>query len=230
MMASPYLIISDLQIPFEAPKALEFCKYVKRHYKVQDDRVLNVGDEVDQYWGGMWKKSIHANHTALQEIKESIKSLRGWYDAFPQMKLCTSNHGDRWLRKAMEAEIPSIMLRDYREVLECPKDWVWRKNWVIKSKHPFMIEHGDDYGGEHPHIVAVQDNGMSIAIGHHHSKASITYRKTKGVDAWGAVIGCLIDEEAYAFEYAKKNRLQQQHTILLVTEDGRIPFLLPMET
>lgn len=228
-MNSPYLLISDLQVPFESPKALEFCKYVKRHYKIPDDQVFNVGDEVDQYWGGLYKKSIVANHTALQEIQESIRSLRAWYDAFPEMKLCTSNHGDRWLRKALEADIHPAMLRDYREVLQAPKSWIWRKNWITKSKHPFLIEHGDDYGGEYPHIVAMQDNGISVAIGHHHSKAAITYRKTKGFDGWGAVIGCLIDEESYAFEYAKKNRMQQQHSVLLVFNEGRVPFLLPMD-
>jgi len=229
-MNSPYLVLSDLQVPFEHPKALAFCKYVKKHYKIPDDQVYNVGDEVDQYWGGLYKKSILADHTALQEIQESIKSLRGWYDAFPRMKLCTSNHGDRWIRKSVEADIHPIMLRDYREVLQCPKEWMWKKNWIIGCKHPFMVEHGDDYSGRDPHIQALKDNAISIAIGHHHSKSAIEFIRTKGIDAWASVIGCLIDEERYAFEYAKKHRFKQQHSVLLVFEGGRVPFLLPMET
>ena len=43
------LIISDLQIPFEADHALEFCKEVKREYNIEDDGCLCVGDELDDH-------------------------------------------------------------------------------------------------------------------------------------------------------------------------------------
>ena len=36
-----YLIISDLQIPFENKQALDFVKYLKKHYKIKDENARN---------------------------------------------------------------------------------------------------------------------------------------------------------------------------------------------
>jgi hypothetical protein len=56
--SKPFLVIPDLQIPFENQNALAFCKYLKRHYQVPDCNVLNVGDETDSYHGGSWPKDL----------------------------------------------------------------------------------------------------------------------------------------------------------------------------
>ena len=41
------LIISDLQIPFENKKSLEFCVYLKKHFGVADENCFCVGDETN---------------------------------------------------------------------------------------------------------------------------------------------------------------------------------------
>lgn len=215
------LVISDLQIPFEHTDALKFCARVKKENRIADEDVYNVGDELDQYWGSLWGKSPEASHTANQEIQQSIETLKEWYRAFPEMKLCLSNHGSRWMRKAIEAQIPSQLMRLYREVIQAPEGWHWQKHWKVKDKNPWLVEHGDDWGGQHPHIMAAMHNGMSTAMGHHHTKFAVSYMKTNGMDIWGAVAGCLIDFEQYAFEYARNGRLKPQLGLLLVVDDGR---------
>lgn len=222
------LVISDLQIPFEDKRALDFCKYLKRHYNVADEDVYNVGDEVDQYWGGLWPKSIEAAHTALQEIKSAQEQLGPWYDAFPKMKLCESNHGSRWKRKATQAEIPSIMLREYKDVLGMPVAWRFAKSWIMEGKQPVLVEHGDDHGGGQPHIQCAMDNGMSCVIGHFHSLFGVEYIRTKGMNVFAAVSGSLIDEEQYAFEYAKRNRKKPQLGSVIVSPDGRMALPIPL--
>lgn len=208
-------------MPYEHPDALSFCIRLKKEYRVADEDVYNAGDELDCYYGGMWDKSPEASHTANQEIAEAREKLRHWYKAFPQMKLCLSNHGTRWLRKAMAAQIPSQMLRGYQEMIQAPKGWRWQKHWKVRDRFPWLLEHGDDWGGQYPHVAAAMANGMSTAMGHHHSKFGVSYMKTNGLDIWGAVAGSLIDFDQYAFDYARAAKLKPQLGCLIVVDDGR---------
>lgn len=226
-MSEDYLTISDLQCPFEDSRALPFCKYLKRHYKIPDENILCVGDEVDQYWGGLWDKSPDADYTSNQEIAATKDKLRAWYDAFPLMKLCDSNHGSRWKRKAFAAQIPSQMMRLYQEVIESPPGWQWRKYWRIPTKHPFIIEHGDDWGGQFPHVAAAIHNGASTIMGHHHSKFGVHYIKTNHLDIWGCVAGCLIDFDTFAFEYARNAKFKPKNGAVVITNNGRMPICIP---
>ncbi len=224
-----YLILSDLQIPFEHQKAFEFCKYLKRHYKVENQNVICIGDEVDQYWGGMYKKNPDMGHTPTRELQAAREQLKPWYDLFPELKLCDSNHGSRWLRKALDAEIPSELIRKNREIMACPDSWRWQKKWIIEgSKRRFLAEHGDDWGGQRCHIEAALFNGMSTVMGHHHSKADIAFINTGMQHMWACVSGCLIDFEQYAFEYARRFKFKPVIGTTVITHGGAIPFFHPM--
>ena len=225
---SRWLIIPDLQVPFHHPKALEHCLYVKKQFNISDDHILNVGDEVDQYFGGLWKKSPDMDMSAIEEIRSSIDELRRWYEAFPQMHLATSNHGSRWMRKASEAEIPSVMMRKYQEVIHAPPGWKWAKSWKVNAKYPFMIEHGDDWGGQHPQVQASIYNGCSTIMGHFHTIAEVSRIKTKGQDLWGMCAGSLIDYETLAFEYARKAKKKPQIGCGVVMDDGKWALWVPM--
>lgn len=231
---SRWLVISDLQIPFEHPHALRFCKNVIKEFKIPKENTLCVGDEVDQYFGGLYKRSIDGHYTANQEIKESKDRLKEWYRAFPFMRIANSNHGQRWAKKAFESEIPSQMMRDYREVLEAPKGWHWRDKWVIqsapgRSQPKFALIHGLGYGGMYAYRHAALDLGMSVAFGHLHASAGIAHIQTTTQKIWGMNVGSMIDAEAYAFEYGKHNRNKPFIGCGVVLDDGRTPILLPLE-
>lgn len=191
--------------------------------------IYNVGDETDQFWGGLWDKGAEFGHTPNQELEAAREHLRPWYEAFPEMKLCTSNHGERWKRKASHAQIPSQLLREYKEVIGAPQGWQWKKHWIVPTKHPVLVEHGDDWGGQHPHIDAALYNGMSTAMGHHHSLAEITHLQTARQRLWGAVCGSLIDFEAYAFEYARRFKKKPVIGTLVGLNHGKMPLFVPIE-
>ena len=221
------LIISDPQIPFQHPDCIPFIKRVKKEFNIPDEGMCCVGDELDNYFGGLWKKSPEAAHTPNSEIRASLDILTEWYCEFPQMKLATSNHGTRWQRKAAEAEIPSQLLRQYREVINAPEGWQWAKRWQFNDGHPWLLEHGDDWGGGDPHVQATLYNGISTAIGHYHSKASVTYLNTGLKQMWAMVTGSIIDFDQYAFEYARKSKLKPVISLGVVVDNGRVAFLIP---
>ena len=234
-MSDRYLVISDLQICFEHKNALKFAKDVKKEFKIKDDCVLNVGDEVDQYWGSQWDKSIEALHTANQEFDETILKLREWYKAFPKMRLAISNHGVRWQKKAFNSGILSRLMIKYQEAIQAPKGWTWEKRILVKTRYPFVVEHGDNYGGMFPHISAAMTNGLSTVIGHHHTKAGVHHIVSSGtilrdIKLWGAVAGCLINPDAYAFEYAKDHKYKPCLGLVVVIDNGATPIWIPMPT
>ncbi len=228
---SRWLIISDLQIPFAHIDALLFCRLIQKEYRIPLENVICVGDEVDQYFGSQYKKDPSINFSAAEEIVTSKKILKEWYKQFPLMKLCVSNHGMRWAKKACEAEIPSQMLRTYQEVLEAPKGWIWRDEWVIKSKYPWRCIHGLGYSSQAGARNAAIDAKMSTAIGHLHSHAGISFIHTMGSEKtlWGMNVGCLIDVDAFAFQYGKYSRHKPILGVGVVIDEGKTPIFIPFE-
>lgn len=229
-MNRPYLIVPDLQIPFEHENALKFCLSLKRHYRVPDENIYCVGDETDQHHGGLYPKNPNALHSPLGELNATRQKLREWYAAFPEMKLATSNHGLRWLKKASAAEIPAQLMRTYREVIDAPPGWRWQDAWVVKDRHPFRIIHGLGYSGMNGHRNAAIDGGISTVIGHLHAHAGISYVRTEGLSIWGMNAGCLVDVAAYAFDYGKWSRFKPALAAAMVFNGGSTPVLFPLDT
>lgn len=177
----------------------------------------------------MWKKSPEMEHTPNSELKVARDKLRKWYIAFPKMKLAISNHGTRYWRKALEAEIPSQMMRRYEEVIASPPGWQWQKRWKIDTKYPMLVEHGDDWGGQYPHKIACLHNGCNTIMGHHHSLAGIEHIKTANQRMWGMVTGSLIDFEQYAFDYARSYKVKPLIGCGVVVDHGKTPIWYPLE-
>lgn len=224
-----WLIIPDLQIPFEHPDALKFCYAIKKEFKIPDENVLNVGDEVDQYFGSAYLKDPDALHTPMTEIAETRDRVRAWGAKFPQMKLAVSNHGIRWAKRAFDAQMPQTMIRKYQDVIDAPPGWKWKYKWIIKAKHPFCMLHGMGYSGASGHRNAAIDAGMSCVIGHLHSHAGIANIHTNTMKIWGMNAGALIDHDAYAFSYSKHSRHLSCNGVGVVLNEGSTPIWIPLQ-
>jgi hypothetical protein len=224
-----YLIISDLQIPFEAHQALPFCREVQKTLKIPAANVLCVGDETDGYHGGDWPKDPDAHLSAVDELREAKERLKDWYRAFPRMKLAVSNHMLRWSRKAFNAQIPSQILKPWADIIEAPATWIWKERWDIPTRHPFSIIHGMGYSGMNGHRQAALTLGRSVAIGHLHSHGGIAQVRTETQTLWGMNVGCLIDVDAFAFKYGKYSKDKPTLGVGAVVDDGRMPLWFPYE-
>lgn len=230
-----YLIIPDLQIPFEldndSGNALLFCKYLVRHYKIQKENIYCVGDETDQYNFSTFNKDPDGYYTPGKELQITKEKLKMWSSAFPRLKICTSNHGIRWQKRAMDAQLPRELLKSVQDVLDTPPGWEWKKKWKVSAKHPFIVEHGDDWGGKTPHKTAALYNSCSTVMGHHHALAGIEFINTNGLDhCYGFVTGSLIDVDAYAFQYAKRASLKPLIGAGIIFNDGKVPVWIPISS
>lgn len=228
-MPENYLIVSDTQIPFHAPRALEFVKYLRKTFKVPPENCYHVGDELDQYFGSLYKKHPDMKYSATGELKASIDELKRWYDAFPKMKLATSNHGLRWVSKFVEAEIPTQLLRPYREIIQAPDGWQWKDEWIVKAERMhFRIIHGTPYSGKDGHLNACLDAGVSTAIGHLHSFAAVNHvHLNTGKRLWAMNVGSLINEAELAFHYSRNHRRLAVCGAGVVLNGGTMPVFVP---
>lgn len=223
-----YLVVSDLQVPFEHKDALAFCLAVCRDYGIPRRNVLCVGDEADQYWGSLHPKSANALHTPRQELDECRARMRPWFRAFPEMRLAESNHVARWGKLAGASGIPAELLRPWREVIGAPDGWQWKRRWDIDTRVPFTMIHGLGYSGVAATRNMVADLGVNVVHGHLHADACVVWIATDGRVRWGANAGCLIDLDAYAFEYGKDCRRKPCLGVTVILDDGAYPVFVPM--
>lgn len=219
---STVLVISDLQIPYEHPDALAFCKAARDRY--EPDVIINVGDEVDQHAISRFDPDPEAIGPG-PELRESIRRLKRWYTAFPDSLVCHSNHTQRVYHKAFHSGIPEAYLRPVNEWLEAPDGWRWDTVWEVDG---VRYEHGDALGGMYAAKTLAERNRQSTVIGHHHNTSCIFRISNIHEEIFGMNVGCLIDIKSLAFKYGRKNPYKPTLGIGLVHKG--VPMLLPMLT
>ena len=192
------LVIPDLHVPFHHQDALAFLKAVKKKYAPTE--VVCLGDFED--WHSI---SMHDHDpdglSAGAELDALRNASKPFFKLFPKVKMCTSNHGSLPLRRAYKHGLPKELFKSYKDILQAPQGWVWRDYWEIDG---IIFEHGDPFSGQNAAIKAAEQNMQSTVIGHVHSFAGIQYSANSRHLIFGFNVGCLINKEAYAFEYAKK--------------------------
>lgn len=224
------LIISDTQEPFGALGAIRFCKAVQKEFNVPDENIFHAGDEADLYNFSAHPKSPDAMHNARTELKALRLRIREWAKAFPKQKIAESNHMFRIVRRAFDAQLPSDVLRSYREIIDAPEDWHWKPEWIVKdAKAPWRLIHGMGYSGRNGHRNAAIDAGISTVIGHLSSFGGAEHIRTAHKKIWALNVGCLIDVEAYAFEYGRFHRVKPTLGCGVVIDGGITPIFLPFE-
>jgi hypothetical protein len=216
------LVLPDLQIPYEHPDALQFCTEV--HEAIDATEVLNIGDEVDQMAMSRFDPDPDADSAGV-ELTKAIAQLQGWYDTFPDVKVCHSNHTQRVYKQAFVSGIAEAYIRPVNEWIGAPDGWRWEDVWEIDG---VRYEHGDAQGGMYAARNLALKNRVSTVIGHHHSHGGVAYIANHTTTIFGMNVGCLVDVKARAFRYAKLMPFKPTLGCGVVLHG--VPYFIPMLT
>jgi len=188
------LVIGDTPLPACHPKYLDFCRDLQEEWKCST--VVHIGDLVD-----FNAISFHNRHPDLpgprQEYENTLSEVKRWHKAFPNMLITQGNHDDRVARKAADADIPRLFLREYNEIWSTPK-WQWAMNHIIDEVYYF---HGLGAGGLYPSFNKARSMGMSVVSGHQHGSAGVWWTASPLKRFFGMNTGCGIDIDKLEFEY-----------------------------
>jgi hypothetical protein len=188
------LIIGDIHCPFDLEEYFDFCKKIKKKYNT--NKIIFIGDILDNHYS-----SFHSTDpdgfSAGEELDRAIYHLKRWYKEFPEATVILGNHDLNVERRLFDCGISKRWMRDFNEILEVSK---WK---FINDQYEYqdiIFTHGTGVSGVNAaHDIALYRN-KSTVIGHLHTQSSVIY--VNG-NIYGMCVGCGIDFEKYAFNYAR---------------------------
>lgn len=191
-------VIPDLHIPGHLDDSLEFIQDTFSDHKVNE--IICTGDLVDYHYISPFNNEEDALNSE-QEAKATIKELKRWKKAFPEMKLCTGNHDERPERAAKAMGLsPKIFLKSINEIYKLPKTWIWKPRWILDK---VLYEHGLGSNGMYGCKNTAIKLGTSYVQGHTHAHGAVFQipQLTRSLAAMN--VGALIDENKYNARYGK---------------------------
>lgn len=206
--------------PYAHKDTYPFLKALKAKYKFTD--VICIGDEIDAH-----ALNYHEHDPDLpaaeDEFCKAVEGLAPIYKLFPKVTVIESNHGSLVLRKAKTAGIPKRALRTYNEILEAPRGWKWKFDYILETPlGPVYFCHGKTAAAGR----LASQYGMSTVQGHYHEKAQIHYISTPDKLMFDVHTGCLADDKSLALGYNKVNAKRPIVSVIII-ENG-IPHIIPM--
>ena len=192
------LVIGDVHLPAEREDYLDFCKGLRKKYKT--NQVVFIGDILDHHAISFHQKHPEAD-SAVAEYHRAIEKLKDWKKAFPKAKVCIGNHDERIHRLASSSGIPSMYLRDYKDVFNTP-GWEWEYEWIIDN---VSYLHGTGTRtGVCPSLNQAKARMQSTVCGHIHSVGSIAWAQGPGENKiFGFNVPCGVDREHILMYYSK---------------------------
>lgn len=213
------LIIGDLHAPFILDGYLDWCNDLRKEYNC--NKITLIGDIID---GHSW--SYHESDvdglSVGDELASAKKQLRECYNLFPEAEITLGNHDLLIARKARTAGLSQRFIRDLGEILESPKKWIFAHEFIHNN---VRYTHGTIGNA----FTRAKDSRMSTVQGHLHSQAFVQYSVSEKDAIFGLQIGCAIDRDKYAFEYAKPMTQKPVISAGIVLDNGQVPLIRLMK-
>ena len=215
------LIISDTHFPYQHPDTFEFLGAVYDAYECEQAK--HTGDMVDNH-SASYHEIEYGTLSAEEEHIQATCAVQRLSDMFPEMDVVIGNHGKLSYRKAKTAGIPEDHLKDYNTLYGV--NWVWKDHFYFKV---------NDYGNcllTHSMSANTLSNAMRHSHhsiqGHHHGRFGVEYFADTEVLRWSMTVGCLVDPDSPAFNYAKGATLNRPIIGCGVIWEDQ-PILVPMQ-
>ena len=212
------LILPDLHLPFEKDRSLAFCKAIYKRFNC--NKIVCTGDLLD-----MHQLSRHVSEPdsmgAIEELALAKKKIKQWAKVFPKMDIVLGNHDLIAKRQAKEVGLPSVYLKDLRDVYGMPKGWKFHNRLIVDG----VLYIHNAGSGKYAAINKARDMSMSVVCGHTHKHGGVIYYTNPNNIFFGLQVGCLVDKETYAMRYSDSE-------VCLgcgVVNDGQEALFLPMK-
>lgn len=187
------LFLSDPHLPYTKMsywhQAHEFNK------KFKADFVFSSGDFLDQYALSRFPKKVNSDNGHI-EILRCIPIVKTIGRMFPVMTIMRGNHDDRINKRAQDAGISDLWIRDVLEMIGAPEGWNWAKEDYIKAG-PATLTHGF-LGNRQKHAEWFNNN---VVHGHLHAKLGLEFFQRNQRAVWVMCVGCMADRNAIALRY-----------------------------
>lgn len=213
------LIIGDLHAPWILPGYLEWCKELEKEYSC--NKIILIGDVIDS---GAWSFHEHDvdGMSVGDELTASVKQLQLAYKLFPTADITLGNHDLLIARKARAAGLSQRFIKDFGEIIEAPKTWNFRHEFIYDNVRYIHGSIGNAF-------TRAKESRMSTVQGHLHSQSFLQYSVSEKDAIFGLQIGCGVDREAYAFDYAKPMPKKPVISAGVVLNNGDLPILRLMK-
>lgn len=192
------LFIADSHLPYEHEDYLGFVCSIRDKYDCTE--FYHVGDLIDNHAISMHEHDPNLS-SPEDEYQETKRHLEDWYKEFPVLSIAFGNHDNLNKRQAKKAGIPSRYIKSLLDAYEAPEGWTMAHEFWLDDYT--KVIHGTGYNGKYPHANASQAMMCNVIMGHTHSVAGVHYTASERALIWGMAVGCGIDREKRAFDYAK---------------------------
>lgn len=212
-------VVPDLHFPFTKDKYLSFLVETFIDKGVTD--IVFIGDMIDSH--ALSRHETHPNAVGpVTEYELSLKQVKKYIKEFPVVKFCLGNHDLIVERQAATLGIASVFLKSFKDLWQLPAEWDVREVHEIDD---VMYTHGTGFSGKNAGITAAQTYLKSTVIGHTHAWGGVQYYDTGTRTLFGMNVGALVDEESYAFAYAKYSRNKSVKGCGIVYSDKHAEFV-----
>ncbi len=196
-------IMGDTQYPASHPGYLDFCLDTWEAWDCVD--FLHIGDLVDMHNQAFHDRvpDMPGSRAEYDQAFAAVQDLRGY---IPNMTVLRGNHDMRALRCGHKLGLIDEMLVPLTELWGVP-DWKYADDFVFDG---MLAVHGDGVGGGmHPAANYLRKtNDYSVAMGHFHTRAGISWLVGPLTRRFGMDVGCGIDRLNPAMKYDRKNPLK----------------------
>ena len=198
------VIVSDLQIPYHDPTAVENLIKFIRSYK--PDQVVSIGDEIDLPTLGKWNRGRIGEYAGSlgRDRDETVRIL----ERLQVTDVIRSNHTDRLFNYIANQSpglmgIPELQLENFLKLKELGITY-WKKPMPIAPG--WVAVHGDHgrttmIGGQTA-LKQAQSHGKSVVCGHTHRLGI-----TSLTEASGGIVGRILT----GFEVGNLMDFKQAH-------------------
>jgi len=216
------LVIGDLHAPFIKKGYLEHCIEVQRKYNT--NHTIFIGDIIDNHYSS-FHPTDPDGYGAGEELDRAVDQIQLWYKAFPKADVVLGNHDRIIMRQAFASGISKKWIKDFSEVLNTP-GW----NFGLSFEYDNVLYlHGEGGGGINGALQKALNKRRSIVQGHFHVESHIRWNASSEDLLFGMQVGCGVDDDQYALDYAKFNTKKSIISCGVVLDKGGLPLILPMK-